>query len=47
MLTNKIMDVQDNEVNILDEDSDEEELGKRYIKRDKNMDIIVPLKGNY
>jgi hypothetical protein len=41
------MDVQDNEVNILDEDSDEEELRKRYIKRDKNMDVIVPLKGNF
>lgn len=41
------MDVQDNEINILDEDSDEEELRKRYIKRDKNMDIIVPLKGNF
>jgi len=47
MLNNKIMDVQDNEVNILDEDSDEEELRKRYIKRDKNMDVIVPLKGNF
>jgi hypothetical protein len=34
MLNNKIMDVQDNELNILDEDSDEEELRKRYIKRD-------------
>ncbi len=47
MLNNKIMDVQDNELNILDEDSDEEELRKRYIKRDKNMDVIVPLKGNF
>jgi len=47
MLNNKIIDVQDNEVNILDEDSDEEELRKRYIKRDKNMDVIVPLKGNF
>ena len=41
------MDVQDNELNILDEDSDDEQLRKRYIKRDKNMDIIVPLKGNF
>jgi hypothetical protein len=30
------MDVQDNELNILDEDSDEEELRQRYIKREKN-----------
>lgn len=47
MLSNKVLEVQDNELNILDEDSDEEELRQRYIKRDKNMDIIVPLKGNY
>ena len=47
MLSKKIMDVQDNELNILDEDSDEEDLRKRYMKRDKNMDIIVPLKGNF